>query len=83
MILDHDAPIPRKKVAEGTASQSAGSANEASGGSVPQEKGGTEEGSRPAEAADPGGDANGSVVDPSKGMGYDDMVVACVEAYLR
>ena len=71
MILDHDAPIPRKKVAEGTASQSAAGAKEASAGSVPQEKAGTEEGSRPGEAADVGGDANGSVADLSQGTGYD------------
>ncbi|KAG0601211.1 hypothetical protein M758_11G093000 [Ceratodon purpureus] len=67
VILDHDAPIPRKKVAEGTASQSAAGAKEASAGSVPQEKAGTEEGSRPGEAADVGGDANGSVADLSQG----------------
>jgi hypothetical protein len=38
VILDHDAPIPRKREAEGTGSQSAGGATEASTGSVGQEK---------------------------------------------
>jgi hypothetical protein len=34
VILDHDTPIPRKKAAEGTGSQSAGGATEASTGSA-------------------------------------------------
>ena len=69
VILDHDAPIPRKRAAEGTGSQSAGGATEASAGSVGQEKAGAEEGSREAEAADAGGDAKGTGVDASNGEG--------------
>jgi hypothetical protein len=76
VILDHDTPIPRKKAAEGTGSQSAGGATEASAGSVGQEKAGAEEGSRAAEAADAGGDAKGTGVDASNGEGYEDMVVS-------
>lgn len=63
VILDHDAPIPKKKTAEGTASQSAASAKESSA-PLPQESVGTEDGSRLSQPADPPTDGN---VDQSKG----------------
>lgn len=63
VILDHDAPIPKKKTAEATASQSADAAKESST-PIPQESAGTEEASRLSQPADPPADGN---ADQSKG----------------
>lgn len=62
VILDHDAPIPKKKTAEGTVSQSAATTKEPST-PLPQESADTEEGSR-SQPADAPTDRN---IDQSKG----------------
>jgi len=70
VILDHDAPIPKKKTAEGTASQSTATTKEAST-PMPQESAGIEQGSRLSQPADPPADRN---VDQSKGKDSEYMV---------
>lgn len=67
VILDHDAPIPRKKAAEGTAIQSTTAAKEASTASILQVNASTE-GSNSSQLVDGSDDAKGMGVDPSNGI---------------
>lgn len=75
VILDHDAPIPRKKAAEGTAIQSTTAAKEASTASILQVNASTE-GSNSSQLVDGSDDAKGNTVSGNDSGVQEDTKVA-------